>query len=150
MANGKEHREIALVVGAAAAFCCASDAPRDNAIVETIGGALGGYVGGVLPDVIDPPIHPGHRSLGHGVLPVGATAKYYVENVRAWQEELRRLARGYAQSAARANSESERTKYLLLETLCQLAAGFVVGIGAGYVSHLAMDACTPKGLPLLA
>lgn len=138
-----------MLSGAGAALYFGMGTGSDSAIVEAIGGAIGGYVGGKLPDVIDPPIHPGHRSIGHGVIPVGAVGNYYVENVGAWQEELRRLARECAAAAAECDSDAGRAKYLLLELFFQLAAGFIVGVGAGYASHLAMDLCTPRRLPLL-
>jgi len=37
----------------------------------------------------------------------------------------------------------------LLAILSLVAAGAISGLAAGYVSHLMLDAGTPKGLPLL-
>jgi len=37
----------------------------------------------------------------------------------------------------------------LFELLWRLAAGFANGLAAGYLSHLALDAVTPRSIPLL-
>jgi hypothetical protein len=44
----------------------------------------------------------------------------------------------------------EQAAHQLLEMLFRLLAGFIAGLLAGYASHLALDALTPKGLPVLA
>jgi hypothetical protein len=43
------------------------------------------------------------------------------------------------------------TRFLsaLFELFWRLAAGFFNGLRAGYVSHLALDAMTPRSIPLL-
>jgi hypothetical protein len=37
----------------------------------------------------------------------------------------------------------------LFELMWRLAAGFANGLAAGYISHLALDAATPRSIPLL-
>ncbi len=37
----------------------------------------------------------------------------------------------------------------LFEIFWRLAAGFANGLAAGYLSHLALDAMTPRSIPLL-
>ena len=150
MANRKVHQQVGAASGAVFALSRSGAQEPKGVLLETIGGALGGLLFGIAPDVIDPPTHPGHRSLGHGVAPIGAVAVYYFENLGSWQEQLRCLAWNCADAARQAGSESERFQYVLLEKLCRLATGFVAGAGAGYVSHLVLDAATPKRLPLIA
>ncbi len=43
------------------------------------------------------------------------------------------------------------SKFLLdlFALLWRLAAGFANGLAAGYISHLALDAVTPRSIPLL-
>lgn len=33
-------------------------------------GLVGGAVGGILPDIVDPPTDPFHRGIGHGIMPL--------------------------------------------------------------------------------
>jgi len=44
----------------------------------------------------------------------------------------------------------ERLWQGLVELLCRIGAGALAGLLAGYCSHVALDALTPAGLPLLA
>jgi hypothetical protein len=44
----------------------------------------------------------------------------------------------------------EQVARQLFEMVLRLLAGFVAGLLAGYASHLALDAVTPKGLPIFA
>lgn len=49
-----------------------------------------------------------------------------------------------------ADNEAVRLWHTILASLWQMAAGALAGALAGYLSHLALDATTPKGLPLVA
>jgi hypothetical protein len=42
-----------------------------------------------MPDIIDPPTSWNHRSVGHGVAPVGAAATALFKMLTDWQEKLR-------------------------------------------------------------
>jgi hypothetical protein len=72
MSNGRVHRRVGVLVGGGAAFLAAHDQPLRLRLIEAIGGALAAIPGAALPDVIDPPNSPRHRSTGHGLLPIGA------------------------------------------------------------------------------
>lgn len=76
-----------------------------------------GFVGGVLPDILEPATSPNHRKFFHSVLWIGIVgfALY-----KLWEH----------------NEIDDDTK----------KNG--TALGASYLSHLAMDSMTPKGLPL--
>src|SRR5947207_3275507 len=63
-----------------------------NVALKAFGGWCGGTAGAVLPDIFDPPDHPGHRAMGHGIVPVGTASLFWAGNLGSWQESLRRSA----------------------------------------------------------
>jgi hypothetical protein len=150
MANGAVHVEAGLVVGGAAAFASSADRTGYERLVEVIGGVLAGRAGAMLPDRIDPPTHPRHRSLGHGVLPNIGIWSYVLSHAHEFQELLRSKAAEQRQARDWAQCWWEKLCCLLLELGYLLLSGGIVGLPAGYVSHLALDSFTPCGLPLLA
>ena len=92
-------------------------APANNnlqRLQESVGGALGGLLGVALPDIFDPPLHPGHRAMAHALIPVSAGAAAWSRQLDNWQ------------------------------------AGLRAGLGAGYLTHIALDFTTPRCLPLLS
>lgn len=86
--------------------------------------AFAGVVGAIaacLPDFLEPATHPGHRQLCHSV----AFAAFIVVTQKAvyeWRPET-------------------RTQEVLRD--------LILSIGLGYLSHLAADATTATGVPLL-
>jgi hypothetical protein len=118
--------------------------------METLGGALGGYCGGILPDCIDPPFHPGHRALGHGFVPVAAAANFWYQGLDGWQNQLRLLAdeQGYRRSLS--FDPAATAWHAFAEWVLRLLSGFVAGLGAGYVTHIVLDFGTPRCLPLIS
>lgn len=83
---------------------------------EAIPVALIGGTVGVLPDIIDPPKGPNHRSIGHSV--AGGTG-------------LSILGIGINENP----------------NIQQPYKDFLTSMIASYLSHLALDAQTPAGLP---
>lgn len=149
MSDGAFHRRIGFASGSIAAWCAASGQPLSLRAVETIGGAMGGVVGAILPDRFDPPTSPRHRSLAHGMVPVGAAAFWSITNLKRWQTWLRSQATRMQDALA---TETDGLRRLLLMAgvvACTLAAGAVAGLIAGYLSHVALDACTPASLPVV-
>ena len=68
-----------------------------------------------------------------------------VGNVQEW---LRRLARMWEARVGAAESGFDAFLAVMKAFALRFASGLVVGIHAGYLSHLALDALTPSGLPL--
>lgn len=149
MPNGKIHKVVGTAVGCGAAYFRASEQSPRSRTIETLGGMLAGYAGGAAPDILNPAFSPHHRSWAHAILPAGVTGTYVVQKVDGWQGELRDRADMHAAASFSAASREERACHAMMEVFCLLAAGAVVGFAAGYLSHLAMDATTPMGLPLV-
>ena len=76
-----------------------------------------GAAGALLPDLLEPAFHPGHRQLCHSVLLAVALGLFIMVL-------MRRKGDGASTNAIEAMID-------------------------GYLSHLALDAVTPAGLPLL-
>lgn len=148
MPRFRTHAEAGAVAGALAAAVAAPDAVTGNALVaEIIGGVIGGLCGGVVPDMIEPAHHPGHRKIAHSLFVGGVIT---LARVSEWQARCRSTA---AMARARADSclagTPERVRAEWDEFVWWLLAGALAGLTAGYASHLALDALTPRGLPIL-
>ena len=123
MPNRPFHVATSTPGGAGYAFYKANQQNGLARAVEALGGAFGGYCGGILPDCLDPPFHPGHRSLGRGFVPVAAAGAIWNQGLDGWQSQLRRLAdeNNYRDPAATA-------WHALAEWALRMLAGFLAGL----------------------
>jgi hypothetical protein len=164
MANRKTHRRVGRVSGALYGAHRAKDQRVGHFITESIGGAIGGDIGAMAADWLEPAVSSWHRGAAHScaaggiVLSIGDTLA---------QVEI--FCRAEAQRKAMQRSELEMVPHptlpdmfvpapgsvltnlwlLACELLWRAAAGFANGLAAGYVSHLVLDAGTPRSIPLL-
>lgn len=150
MANRRAHTIVGSALGGTTAFLLARDQDPEHRLVEALGGALGGAWGGRLPDLIEPALHPGHRSVAHALVPAGVVGAAVVPRFRAGQQHVRRWADRCRARRDAATSTLEQFFWWLAEMACRIVAGAMAGAAAGYASHLLLDAATPRGLPLLA
>lgn len=150
MSDGRTHRAIGTIAGGAYALAKAQQQLPEQLALEVLGGILGGNLGARLPDVFDPPFHPGHRALAHGVVPVVAVGRAAAGALDGWQTQLRVEAARRAALRTSAETALARLWHALVEVLCRLGAGALAGLLAGYGSHVALDAFTPASLPLFA
>jgi inner membrane protein len=149
MANRKQH----IILGAAAGVggCAVYSYIKEEkpSWPELIGSGLSGAAGSLLPDLIEPATNPNHRSFFHSVsfaAVAGPTAGSWAWRFR--DEQIRRAE----ECELRANAALdgfEKILWKLQAFLHRFLAGAVPGLILGYASHLAADALTPKGLPLL-
>lgn len=147
MPNRRTHGVVGALTGGTVAAVRVSNAATPDFAAEMIGGIIGGWIGGVLPDVIEPATSPNHRQLAHSVLAGGVLS---LARVAEWQAGCRRSASAVAQRALLLPVGSpERGDAELAAAAWRLAAGILIGLVVGYASHLALDACTPRGLPLI-
>jgi len=150
------HRPVGAVAGAGYSAYRAHlryrrrPAPAVPVVAETIGGFAGGWLGGAMPDWIDPPTSPNHRNFGHGIATVGGAVAWTADFVLDLQEKLRAQADNLQANRWRLASGAERTLSVVAEFFLRLLAGLLNGLIAGYASHLALDFCTPSGLPVVA
>mgnify|MGYP000999300250 CR=1 FL=1 len=150
MSDGKTHRAIGTLAGGGFALAKAQQQRPEHLLLEFLAGLLAGNVGARLPDVFDPPTHPRHRSLAHGIVPVAAVGGTALLQLDGLQRQLRAEADRRALLRASAATPFERLWLAVRELLCRMGAGAAAGLLGGYGSHLALDAGTPAGLPLFA
>ena len=151
MANRIAHDAGGFAAGMIVAAAMAGNQSASGVLLEYVGGGIGGLAASRLPDIFDPPVSPRHRDVAHAVVPVGAALAVVLGLVREGQEKLRAYADSLA--ARRAYSQLTDIEALLshfFEWLARLLAGALAGVVGGYLSHLALDSCTPAGLPIFA
>ncbi len=147
MPNRRTHVAAGVTAGLVATLLTAQDEPGPDRIVEVLGGMIGGYLGGRAPDLLDPPLNPCHRGVAHGGL---AVLTLLLAELEAWRQRCRSAAREYeARAAVLPPGSTQRGDLIFQALLHRFAAGFATGLKAGYASHLALDLCTPRGLPLV-
>jgi hypothetical protein len=149
MASRPAHDLLGIASGAAGAALGAGDQPGAHLALEVAGGALAGWFGSRLPDIIDPPTTPDHRSVAHGALSAGVVGWSIGDVMTNAQQYLRDRADDLVRARETIETDLQRAINLMLECICRLLAGAVAGLPIGYASHLALDLMTPRGLPLL-
>jgi LexA-binding, inner membrane-associated putative hydrolase len=149
MSGRREHQTAGVLAGmTVTAYRSRREAEIDQ-LIEIAGGMLGGWYGSMMPDALEPATSSWHRDFCHSWA-VQVSAVKALALVGAWESECRKLAIEYQ---ARCQSEPDPPKrflYSLAELFWRLVTGLAAGFIAGYSSHLALDALTPRGLPLLA
>ncbi|MBS1808797.1 MAG: metal-dependent hydrolase [Acidobacteria bacterium] len=148
MANHKEHLLYGAAAGAAVYLIDYNLSGREFSVAEFIGAALSGLVAAKLPDLIEPAVHPNHRSTFHSVTFSTTALPVAWQWTRGKREEHLKLADKYTSLAAQAVSEQEKTMWRQKAFWHKVAAGVLLGMVPGYASHLLADALTPKSLPL--
>lgn len=148
-------RRIHVVMGVAAGAGTATlVATRNNeerlaVVLQAIGGAAGGYHGGILPDVLEPAISARHRGVAHSASALAAGGTAIVKKGRSALDAARARVRQLEDALAMEQDPWRRLSLVVAIIIGHLGLGYAVGIVAGYGSHLALDACTPGSLPLL-
>jgi hypothetical protein len=117
--------------------------------VEAAGGAIGGSLGALGPDVAEPAIHSWHRSTAHSYSAAAAILAATAQVIPRWQDYCRAQAHSHNEAVALATSGAARLFHSFMAFLWHFLSGFVAGLPAGYLSHLALDSFTPRGIPLL-
>lgn len=120
MANGKTHSIAGAVAGLAVPLLD-KDTIKDNPELLVAGPVIGNFFG-KLPDIIEPAFkNPNHRQFFHSIAVLAAVG-YGIKKTYDWQPE---------------------------DKFEKLIRGILLCAGAGYLSHLALDAITPRSLPLV-
>jgi hypothetical protein len=116
-------------------------------LAESVGGLIGGIAGGMLPDFIDLPTSPNHRSLAHGALPAIGIGFLAFQRLDRWQDALRTQAQHYEQLRLASPSPWAQLGYGLLWFFWMLLPGVLAGFLVGYASHLVLDLPSTRSLP---
>jgi hypothetical protein len=157
MSDGKTHKLVGAGAGAVFAGFRAKEQKDHHWWAEVAGGALGGYVAGQLPDLLEPAISSWHRDVAHsytaggGIIAIGNAVEAFAAACRENAEKCSAIPMEQQGNVFVPVVVDPLSRFLLdvFELLWRLAAGFVNGLAAGYVSHLALDAMTPRSIPLL-
>jgi hypothetical protein len=150
MSDGRTDRAVGTLAGGGYALAKAHQQRPEHLVLEVVGELLAGNPGARLPNVFDPPLHPGYRSVAHGIVPIATAGTAAVHALDGWQLRLRAEADPRAGLRASAPMPLQRLWQAVLEILCRLGAGALAGLLGGYGAHVALDAFTPAGLSLLA
>jgi hypothetical protein len=150
MPNGKTHRRAGAVTGGTVALHRARLQPPLHQLLEAAGGTVGGTIGGALPDLLEPATSPWHRSVSHSWV-AGASVASFFENLDRWERTCRARAEHYCRCKSTPGLDPVwRLLYALAELCWRVAAGVAAGLLSGYLSHLALDAMTPRSIPVIA
>lgn len=143
-----EHKRVGGPVGSLAALSFAWEQPGALALVEALGGWLAGEQAAGLPDWIEPGTSSHHRGPAHSVALATLGGVTAFENTRKLQSELRSAGRECFQAVQSSSNGLQQLVFGTLGLVFHLAAGAVPAVPAGYLSHIALDAGTPRGVPL--
>jgi hypothetical protein len=158
MPDGRTHKLVGAGSGAVYAGYRAKDESDSHWWIEVAGGAFGGYLGGMCPDVLEPAISSWHRGTAHscatggGILALKSGLNAFAEACRQNAEKCRPIDMIKEGNIFIPAIPDSATLLLLsvFELLWRFLAGLVNGFAAGYVSHLALDATIGKrSIPLL-
>jgi membrane-bound metal-dependent hydrolase YbcI (DUF457 family) len=149
MPNFETHDAIGIAAGAGyAVYRTRGQAPILR-FVEAVAGGLGGSVGGRLPDLLEPATWPGHRDVAHSAACAGLIMKSR-SPVEKWSAQMESTISQLLFSPSPSDVQLGPSTEQFVTAICMaLVVGFVNGLLAGYLSHLALDGCTPSGIPLL-
>jgi hypothetical protein len=164
MANRRTHRRVGRIAGAVYAANRAKSQTVGQCITESVGGVLGGDIGALVADWLEPATSSWHRGTAHScaaggvVLSLGevlaGVETYCRQQAERKAQELRTLQMtpDPAQPNVFVPAPNSSLSQIWL-TICALfwrsLAGFANGLAAGYISHLVLDAGTPRSIPLL-
>jgi len=150
MPNRKTHVIVGVSTGCIVAEFRAKDEEPLPRLLETVSGGVGGYIGSILPDIIEPALSPRHREHFHSVLAGLLTfggdstlANKCITWCRSTAEYYRR------EQYKNTLTGIQKFFYALIEIVLRILAGMLTGLAYGYMSHLALDAFTPNSLPLV-
>ena len=150
MPNKNAHIAFGVFAGTVYSLIISMEQKPEHRFIEMIGAAIGGLLGCRFPDIAEPAYHPRHRKFAHSIA-AGTMSVVSIKGIsEAWVAYFRSAADKLAQNRSfDCISESDRNLSIALEILYRLAAGFVPGFIAGYISHLILDAGSPRSLPII-
>jgi hypothetical protein len=147
MPNRDVHDAAGFLAGSLVATVRANETHGLPALMEVLGGAWGGVKGARAPDLLEPAICPQHRCFAHSWTVFLAVIGTSVDSARAVCRKLGEDCDRRAQDVRL--PLLDRFFYALGAMFWWFCAGALTGFKAGYASHLALDGCTPMGLPLI-
>jgi hypothetical protein len=140
------HITAGCISGLAAGILTSKKLPTDHQLLHVVCATIGGTIGGLAPDSLEPALSPHHRSLFHSLAVGSAAGSGLIAN---WQARCHEAAAACVSRAEQAPlGSAQRSEEEAKALLWRAVAGLLVGFLAGYLSHLALDAGTSSSLPL--
>jgi len=137
-----------LAAGAVVAGYKARNLDQQHLLLEVVGGGIGGMLGAIAPDFLEPALHSWHRSVAHSGA-AGFGGAFAIQQCATWQQRCRLEAQRHDQLRAITQDDWARFWHAAMAFLWRLLSGFVAGLPAGYLLHLILDAASPRGIPPL-
>ncbi len=149
MPNRDVHVPVGLGTAFIASLYLSKDQKPEHQICEAAGALFGGYWGSRLPDIFEPANNnPHHRALAHSLATGTTISVTAIEAANAWATFFREKAELLAKHRQTMRSPEVKITSGVFEILSRIAAGAGPGLIAAHMSHLALDACTRRSLPL--
>ncbi len=147
MPKRKEHLAVGIIAGLGVGLATAVLVEKRDRWLHVVTCTLSAGVGARLPDVMEPALSPNHRGVAHSVaagVGVGVLmrARHHARCLELALECDRRAA-ALQRDSPQWGAEVRGAR------LWRLAAAALLGLLAGYASHLVMDGATPRSLPLI-
>ncbi len=153
MSDRRTHHGVAALIGLGVGIYVARNHEGWPVVARLLGAVAGSLLGGSLPDVLEPAVHSWHRRSFHSWAALAGSATVTVgppAALRQWIEERGAAAERYRmQREGLLEGHADRAGLWLAEMFEHALIGATVGVPAGYASHLALDAGSPRGLPPL-
>jgi membrane-bound metal-dependent hydrolase YbcI (DUF457 family) len=145
MPRRRVHVAVGSIGGAVAGVATSQHLTEGDQATHVLFAGIGGAVGGAAPDLLEPATSPNHRAFFHSLVVAGSLTAAWAADLAA---DCHRAAEACEARAACASDDGSRQWERLKAFLWRALAGFLVGLFAGYGSHLVLDAATSRGLPL--
>lgn len=145
------HVRAGMISGAAAVFFFNHLEQKPVvSVADLVGGLAGGYLGGRIPDLIDPSKigGPNHRSHGHGLAQNSALVLWVYDNINEFREKCFEKAAELERESKEFADEIKSFWATLKACFLKVMAGLAIGLIAGIISHLVLDSFTKKSLPI--
>ena len=147
--DARKHRVVGVLAGGGIALGTRSAENGLELLIEMLAGMSGGALGAKFPDWAEPAVSSWHRGPVHSVTAASTTAVAATNGIAQLNQTVQQRITGLRLAKQQARTLEEQQQYTL-EILFWLAlVAFCKGAAVGYLSHVAMDATTPRGIPLL-
>ena len=147
----RTHQILGATSATGVALATSDGLPDPGRLVYCLGALAGGSIGGIAPDVLEPAIHGHHRDFFHSLSVAGLVSAGAAGGAAGAGPDLR--ARAAELRAARlvlSADDPRRTSLALREYAIYLLLGLAIGFAVGYVTHIAADLVTPRGVPVVS
>lgn len=149
MPGRKTHVNVGGLAGTGLAAYQSAGQMGTERIYEIVGGYFGGRLGGAWPDILEPGTSSWHRQFAHSITAGGVITAAAHAQLSLAQRWLRDKAAECDQRVAARREGESAILWQLCAVVLRFMAGMIAGVIAGYLSHVALDAFTPRSVPVI-